>query len=96
MCDFWISAADKPLPFMGFLAETNPSLGRRGIRLLREYPELLETQLRAVLELSREFDVRVLVPMVTLPEDVSVVKDYLTQLCSQLRIYYTSQIGSHD
>jgi phosphoenolpyruvate-protein kinase (PTS system EI component) len=40
---------DKPLPFMRFLAETNPSLGRRGIRLLREYPELLKTHLRAVL-----------------------------------------------
>ncbi|MGB5538176.1 MAG: putative PEP-binding protein, partial [Thiogranum sp.] len=39
--------SDKPLPFIGFLAETNPSLGRRGIRFLREYPELLKTQLQA-------------------------------------------------
>lgn len=31
--------ADKPLPFLGFMAETNPALGRRGIRLLMEYPE---------------------------------------------------------
>jgi phosphoenolpyruvate-protein kinase (PTS system EI component) len=62
--------ADKPLPFLRFMAETNPSLGRRGIRYLREYPELLRAHLRALLELSREFDVRVLVPMVTLPEDV--------------------------
>lgn len=88
------AGADKPLPFMGFLAEMNPSLGRRGIRLLREYPELLETQLRAMLELSREFDVRVLVPMVTLPEDVSVVKDCLTQLCSQLRITTPPRLGA--
>ena len=36
--------SDKPLPFMRFMAETNPSLGRRGIRFLREYPDLLETQ----------------------------------------------------
>ena len=86
--------SDKPLPFTGFLAETNPSLGRRGIRFLREYPELLVTQLRAVLELSREFDVRVLVPMVTLPDDVSVVKDQLTQLCSQLRISSPPLLGA--
>ena len=33
--------SDKPLSFIGFLAESNPSLGRRGIRFLREYPELL-------------------------------------------------------
>ena len=86
--------ADKPLPFTGFLAESNPSLGRRGIRFLREYPELLKTQLQAVLELAGEFDVRVLVPMVTLPEDVSVVKDCLTQLCSQLRITTPPRLGA--
>ena len=86
--------SDKPLPFIGFLAETNPSLGRRGIRFLREYPELLKTQLRAVLELAREFDVRVLVPMVTLSDDVAVVKEQLTQLCSQLRISSPPRLGA--
>ena len=86
--------SDKPLPFTGLLAETNPSLGRRGIRFLREYPELLKTQLRAVLELDREFDVRVLVPMVTLPDDVSVVKECLAKLCSELRISSTPGLGA--
>jgi len=86
--------SDKPLPFTGFLAETNPSMGRRGIRFLREYPELLNTQLQAILELSREFDVRILVPMVTLPDDVSVVKDQLTQLCSELRISSPPRLGA--
>ena len=88
------AGADKPLPFIGFLAEMNPSLGRRGIRLLREYPELLDTQLRALLELSREFDVHVLVPMVTLPEDVAIVKDCLMQLCSRLRITSPPRLGA--
>ena len=72
--------SDKPLPFIGFMAETNPFLGRRGIRLLREYPELLKTQLRALLELAKEHDVHVLVPMVTLPDDVLVVRECLAQL----------------
>ena len=81
-----ISTRPRATPFIGFMAETNPSLGRRGIRFLREYPELLKTQLRAVLELAREFDVRVLVPMVTLPDDASVVKEHLTQLCSEFGI----------
>ena len=86
--------ADKPLPFMRFLAESNPSLGRRGIRLLREYPELLMTHLRAVLELAREFDVRVLVPMVTLAQDVTVVKDVLAQLGSELRVSSLPKLGA--
>jgi phosphoenolpyruvate-protein phosphotransferase len=86
--------ADKPLPFMRFLAETNPSLGRRGIRLLREYPELLKTHLRAVLELAKEFDVRVLVPMVTLPDDVVAVKEYLSQLDSELQMSSLPKLGA--
>ncbi len=72
--------ADKPLPFLAFFAESNPALGRRGIRLLREYPELLRTQLQAVMELSRDFDVRILVPMVALPDDMAAVKEVLVQL----------------
>lgn len=72
--------ADKPLPFLAFFAESNPALGRRGIRLLRAYPELLKTQLRAVMALSRDFDMRILVPMVSLPEDMAAVKEMLEQL----------------
>ena len=86
--------SDKPLPFTGFLAETNPALGRRGIRFLREYPGLLQTQLRAMLEISSEFDIRILVPMVTLPDDVAVVREQLMQLCSRLRIASPPQLGA--
>ena len=86
--------ADKPFPFMRFLAETNPSLGRRGIRLLREYPELLKTHLRAVLELAKEFDVRILVPMVTLEADVVGVKEELSQLGSELRVSSLPKLGA--
>jgi phosphoenolpyruvate-protein kinase (PTS system EI component) len=62
-----------------FLAETKPSLGRRG-SACSEYPELLRTHLRAVLELTGEFDVHVLVRMVALPDDVMVVKEHLMQV----------------
>jgi len=86
--------ADKPLPFMRFLAETNPSLGRRGIRFLREYPNLLETHLRAVLKLAGEFDVRLLVPMVTLPDDVSAVKECISQLVSETQSSPIPKLGA--
>jgi phosphoenolpyruvate-protein phosphotransferase len=85
---------DKPLPFMKFLAESNPSLGRRGIRLLHEYPTLLETHLRAVLKLAKEFDVRVLVPMVTLPDDVAVVEERLAQLGSEMQMSSLPKLGA--
>ena len=85
---------DKPLSFMRFFAETNPSLGRRGIRYLREYPELLKTHLRALLELTKEFNLSVLVPMVTVPEDVEVVKEYLTRLGSELQMSSLPKLGA--
>lgn len=78
--------SDKPLPFIGFMTETNPALGRRGIRLMREYPELLNTQLQAILALMDEFDMELLVPMVTFPEDVQFVKDMLAMQCAKLDI----------
>lgn len=80
------AGSDKPVPFVGFLAETNPALGRRGVRLMREYPELLRTQLMALLTLSEEFELQLLIPMVTLPEDVTFVRDMLTKQCNQLGI----------
>jgi phosphoenolpyruvate-protein kinase (PTS system EI component) len=86
--------ADKPLPFMKFLEERNPSLGRRGIRLLREFPDLLKTHLQAVLELSKDFDIQVLVPMVTLPEDVAVVKECLAKLGSELKMTSLPKLGA--
>src|SRR5437867_5441897 len=61
---------DKPVPFLPLPVETNPSLGRRGVRLLLEYPQLARTQLAALFRLAQEQDLRILVPMVTLEEDI--------------------------
>ena len=46
-------------------AESNPALGARGIRMLLRYPDLLETQLAAILRSAMAGPVRVLLPMVT-------------------------------
>jgi phosphoenolpyruvate-protein phosphotransferase len=72
--------ADKPLPFIGFLAESNPALGRRGIRLLNRHRQLMETQLRAILKLADDFDVSILVPMVTLPQDLAAVREDIARI----------------
>ncbi len=86
--------ADKPLPFIGFPAEPNPALGRRGIRVLCEYPQVLKTQLSAILQLSTEFDVRILVPMVVLPEDLATVKTCLALLGAELGIAPLPPLGA--
>ena len=65
---------DKPLPFLKLPPEDNPFLGLRGVRFLLQYPGLLDTQLQALWQFSREYDVRVLVPMVTLAEEMARVR----------------------
>ncbi|MBU2709794.1 phosphoenolpyruvate--protein phosphotransferase [Zooshikella sp. WH53] len=86
--------ADKPLPFVGFMAETNPALGRRGIRLLREYPELLYTQIKAIISLMSDYEVQILVPMVALPEDILLVKKMLNTFCIEHNISPLPKLGA--
>ncbi|HWM10961.1 MAG TPA: phosphoenolpyruvate--protein phosphotransferase, partial [Solirubrobacteraceae bacterium] len=58
------AGADKPLRFLPQAPEDNPFLGVRGIRLGLARPELLRTQLRAIVPLAAEHDVKVMFPMV--------------------------------
>ncbi len=73
---------DKPLPFLRMPSETNPSLGLRGIRLLLRHPTFLRTQLAALVRLSRVQDVRVLVPMVTLEDDIRTTREFFERACT--------------
>jgi phosphocarrier protein FPr len=59
------AGADKPLAYLRQAPEDNPFLGVRGIRLGLEQPELLRTQLRAILAVAAEHPLRVMFPMVS-------------------------------
>ncbi|MGI8519372.1 MAG: phosphoenolpyruvate--protein phosphotransferase [Actinomycetota bacterium] len=56
--------ADKPVPFLDMEAVPNPALGVRGIRLAREQPELLETQLHSITRAAQNGKLAVMAPMV--------------------------------
>ena len=62
------AGADKPLQFLGLPDEPNPALGVRGLRVARERPEILDTQLAAIaLAAARtRADVWVMAPMVSI------------------------------
>jgi phosphocarrier protein FPr len=55
---------DKPLSYLPMPREDNPFLGERGIRVLLNHPELLRTQLRAILGAAGAGNVAVMFPMV--------------------------------
>jgi len=65
--------------------EPNPALGVRGVRLSMLHPELFATQLRAILRAASFGRVRILVPMVTTPEEVVATRELINDCARQLR-----------
>jgi phosphotransferase system enzyme I (PtsI) len=67
------AGADKPLAFADLGPEDNPALGRRGLRLSAERPDLLDTQLTALgtAATATGADVRVMAPMVATAEEAA-------------------------
>jgi phosphotransferase system enzyme I (PtsI) len=67
------AGADKPLAFADLGPEENPALGRRGLRLSAERPDLLDAQLAALAIAARDTgaDVRVMAPMVATAEEAA-------------------------
>jgi phosphoenolpyruvate-protein phosphotransferase len=73
------AGADKPLPALPMPPETNPFLGVRGIRLTLERPEILATQLRAILRVAAEHPVKAMLPMVATVGEVRATRALLDE-----------------
>jgi phosphotransferase system enzyme I (PtsI) len=66
----------------------NPALGLRGIRMLLKRPELLEVQFAAILRVAARGPdgvIRVMLPMVTVPEEVKAARDIYERVARRLR-----------
>ena len=72
---------DKVASYLGTSHENNPFLGRRGIRLSLEFPEVFRTQLRAIYRASAHGRVRVMFPMVSSLVELQQAR----ALCSAVR-----------
>jgi phosphotransferase system enzyme I (PtsI) len=86
--------ADKNPIYLHLPPEPDPFLGRRGVRVLREYPELLEAQLRALLEVSQQISIGALIPMVTTAVDVIRVTTLFQSLAVEMGIRELPRIGA--
>lgn len=78
--------SDKVLSYFPRPREDNPSLGRRGIRLLLEHPQVLRTQLRAIVRLSATHPVSVLFPMIGDVEELLAAKAALEKVKAELTV----------
>jgi multiphosphoryl transfer protein len=87
------AGADKPLPFVPQEPEANPFLGRRGIRLSLSNPDLLRTQLRAILRVAAEHPLKVMFPMVGTLDELRGARAMLDEAREQLGTHAELEVG---
>ena len=75
---------DKFPVFLRTPAEDNPFLGRRGVRVCPDEPELFLTQLRAMLRAAVHGDLRIMVPLVTTGTEIATMRELLAMAEGQL------------
>jgi phosphocarrier protein FPr len=79
------AGGDKPLPFAAHVAEANPFLGVRGLRLSLRHRDMLRQQLRAICSVAADAPVSVMFPMVTTVEEVLEAGTVLDEACEGRR-----------
>jgi multiphosphoryl transfer protein len=77
---------DKPLAYLPIPKEDNPFLGERGIRVGLDRPEVLRTQLRALLRASQFGKLRVMFPMIATIAELRDAKAILAEEAGSLGI----------
>ncbi|XGA78745.1 phosphoenolpyruvate--protein phosphotransferase [Halomonas sp. CH40] len=75
---------DKPLPYWPVPQEDNPFLGLRGIRLALTQPDVLETQIRALLMAAVGRPLRIMLPMVKDVAEFRAAKVIYDRLLSEI------------
>lgn len=73
------AGGDKPLDYLPIAPEANPFLGVRGIRVGLDQPEILRTQVRAVLRAASKSKARLMFPMVATLHDLRRAKKIVAQ-----------------
>jgi len=78
------AGGDKPIAYLPLPEEENPALGLRGVRTSLAFPQLLRTQLRAVLAVGGPAQCRLLLPMISEVEEIQTVRRLLDEVCREL------------
>lgn len=77
---------DKPLPYLPIPPEENPFLGERGVRVGLDRPEILRTQLRAILRASAGGKLLVMFPMIATLNEWQAAKGMFEEESKKLGI----------
>ncbi|QYX47179.1 phosphoenolpyruvate--protein phosphotransferase [Pseudomonas tussilaginis] len=77
---------DKPLPYWPIAKEENPFLGVRGIRLTLQRPQVMESQLRALLRAAGDRPLRIMFPMVGQLEEWQQARAMVERLREEISV----------
>lgn len=80
---------DKNLPYHKFEYELNPFLGHRAVRFCLANPNVLKTQLRAILRAAAFGKVGIMFPMVATIDELKKLKDFLSYCEMELKLENT-------
>ena len=87
------AGGDKDVPYLPLPAEENPALGLRGIRTGFAMPEVLDTQLRALLAVKPLSRLRILLPMIADVAELKKVRERIDQLAAEMGLSERPQLG---
>ena len=79
------AGGDKPIAGLTQPDDMNPFLGVRGVRLSLRRPDVFRAQLRALARAAVAGNLKVMVPMVTVPEELDRCRALFEQACNELR-----------
>jgi len=78
------AGGDKPIAGLT-IAESNPFLGLRGLRLSLARPDVFKTQLRALCRAAVHGNLKIMLPMVSVPRELEVSRQLLEEAVSELQ-----------
>jgi phosphocarrier protein FPr/phosphocarrier protein len=84
---------DKAAPYLPLPAEENPALGVRGVRVSLWRPELMRSQLRAILRVKPFGQCKIMLPMVADLDEVRAVRVVLDEEAKSLGIEGRVELG---
>lgn len=87
------AGGDKPLAYLPMPHEENPALGLRGVRTSLWRPDLLKTQLRAILRVRPAGSCSIMLPMVASVGELRAVRAVLAEAAAELGVESLPPLG---
>jgi phosphotransferase system enzyme I (PtsI) len=79
------AGGDKPIAGLTETGDLNPFLGVRGVRLSLQHLDVFRAQLRALARAAVAGNLKVMIPMITVPEELDRCRELFADACDELR-----------